>query len=134
MKCLRCGREVRDRTAFCPQCSETAAIPLVPSAYMSKKVVIPKRKPAQKTKKPEVKKNRRELSRPRLLVCILSLLLSVALCLQLYYGYTRYTRAEAEVARLQSVENECVHLTDKLRQAENRIVELEEQLALEVGP
>jgi hypothetical protein len=135
MKCLRCGKELSGTGAFCEACSVTVAEPLTPSPYLNTKISIPKRKPAAKPKKPEGKKSSgRDLSRPRVAVCLVTILLCAFLLLQLYYSYGRYTKAEAEVARLRSVEDECVHLTDLLRQAEGRIVALEEALAREAAP
>ncbi len=134
MKCLRCGRELKSKGSFCSQCSVITAVPLEESPYLQKRINLPLRKPVQKAKKTESKKPRQGVSRPRLLFCILAFLLCVALLLQL--GYVTLDRQEArdEISRLQSMEDECVLLTEKLRQAQARILALEERLALEAAP
>ena len=134
MKCLRCGRELKSKASFCPECSVTTAVPLEESPYLLKRISIPVRKPAQKSKKPEAKKSRQSVSRPRMLVCILACLLCIVLLLQLVYLFRDLAAAHGEISRLQSVEDECVLLTEKLRQAQARILALEERLALEAAP
>ena len=131
MKCLRCGTELKDSTVFCPDCSKVTSIPLQPSAYLSRKISLPRRKPAQSIKKTEGKrsapKNRNTggwilLSAVLLLVCALFLFQSV-------YTYDRKEELAQELARLQAVEDECVRLTDKLRQAESEVESLEQELS-----
>ncbi|MBR4308546.1 MAG: hypothetical protein IKT58_03020 [Oscillospiraceae bacterium] len=134
MKCLRCRRELSSDGVFCPECDRTTSVPLENSPYLSKKVVIPKRIPAQKVKKSEAKKQRKTLSIPRLLYCVLSSLACIALILQLVYVTMDQKRAWKEADRLRSMEDECVLLTDKLRQAEAKIRELEALSPPEVAP
>lgn len=45
MNCLRCGREIEEKQSFCEECSKTVSEPLVESAYLSSRVVLPRRKP-----------------------------------------------------------------------------------------
>ncbi len=131
MKCLRCGTELKDSDVFCPDCSKVTSVPLQPSAYMSKKAVIPKRRPSQTIKKPEGKapvKKQRSVGRWILLSGVL--LLVVALfTLQGAYNYGEKRKLEAEVLRLLSVEDECVRLTDKVRKSEAEIRALEQELS-----
>ena len=134
MKCLRCGRELKSKGSFCSECNVTTAVPLEDSPYLPKRISIPVRKPAQKAKKPEAKKTRQSASRPRLLLCILAFLLCAVLLLQLAYLFKNLEAARGDISRLQSVEDECVLLTEKLRQAQARILALEERLALEAAP
>ncbi len=131
MKCLRCGTELKDSTMFCPECTKVTAVPLQSSAYLNRKISLPKRKPAQSIKKPDPKltapKNRRVggwilLSALLLLVCALFLLQGV-------YTYDQKQELSQELARLQGVEDECVRLTDKLRQAEAEAEALEQELS-----
>ena len=134
MKCLRCGRELKSKGSFCSECTVTTAVPLEDSPYLQKRVSLPHRKPVQKAKKAESKKSRQGISRPRMLFCILTLLLCLALLLQLGYLFKAREAIRGELRRLQSVEDECVLLTEKLRQAQARILALEEKLALEAAP
>lgn len=131
MKCLRCGIELKDTIVFCPECSKITSVPLQPSPYLSKKIHLPKRKPPQPPKKPEVKKPAKKEGHPlRRILCTGALtLLCVALLLQSGYTYREKDKLATELERLQSVEDECVRLTDKLRQAEQTAYDLEEELA-----
>ena len=131
MKCLRCGTELKDSNVFCPQCSIVTAVPLQSSPYLSRKIHIPKRKPPQPPKKQEVKKPDQKETHPyrRILFCTLLLLLSVALSLQTVYLYREKEALSTELTRLHSVEDECVRLTDMLRQAEQEVADLEEELS-----
>ncbi len=130
MKCLRCGTDLKDSTVFCPDCSKVTSVPLLPSPYLSRKPLLPKRKPAQSIKKAEPKKTVKKESRSGrwILISALLLLLSATLILQCAYSYGKNKALSAEVARLQSVEDECVRLTDKLRQAEQDVASLEKEL------
>lgn len=130
MKCLRCGTELTDSAVFCPRCSEVTSVPLPASLATNKKIVIPKRTPAQSIKKPEPKKSAKKERRtgPWLTVSILLLFLLGAMVLQGTYTYREKARAEAELSRLQSVEDECVRLTEKLRQSEQAVSDLEAEL------
>ena len=134
MKCLRCGKEMKTKGSFCADCNATTVVPLEDSPYLQKQIVLPQRKPVQKPKKPEVKKQRKPETKPRRLFCILLCLICITLLLQLGYVLREQQKYRAEIARLQSVEDECVLLTDKLRQAEVRILELEELLTVESAP
>ncbi len=130
MKCLRCGTELKNSTVFCPDCSKVTAVPLQPSAYMSRKIVLPKRKPSQSIKKPEGKhpeKKQRKAGGWILLSAVL-LLITGLLLLQGAYAYKQKGQLADELSRLQSVEDECVRLTDKLRQAESEAETLEQEL------
>ncbi len=136
MKCLRCGKELVAKGTFCTVCDQTTSIPLRDSEYLSKKISIPKRTPVQKAKKTEVKSTHKAPSKakPRLIFCALAFLLCAALFLQLVHVSLERKKALAEVERLSSIEDECVLLTDKLREAEARIRELEGPLTPEVSP
>ena len=131
MKCLRCGTDLKGSEVFCPECSKVTAVPLQPSAYMNKKVVLPKRKPPQTTKKPEGKVPvKKQVNKGKWLLISGILLLVVALfTLQSTYIYGEKKDLEAEVRRLHSVEDECVRLTDKVRKAEAEVRELEQELS-----
>ena len=127
MKCIRCGTELQDSKVFCPDCNKITSVPLTPSPYMSRKIVIPKRKPPQSAKKAETKapaKKEPHASRWILLSGVL-LLLTALMILQGAYNYREKSALATEVARLQSVEDECVRLTDKLRQAQDSVAALE---------
>ena len=130
MKCIRCGTELKDSSVFCPDCSQVASVPLTLSPYMNKKIVIPKRKPPQNTQKAEPKKTSQKPPRASrwILFSGLLLLLTALMILQGAYTYREKEAYAAEVARLQAVEDECVRLTDKLRQAESAVSTLEEEL------
>lgn len=134
MKCLRCGRELKTKGSFCDECNLTAAIPLEDSAYLQKKVSLPQRKPAQKPKKVEGKKTREVQAKPRRLFCMVLCLICIGLMFLSGYLIAEHFQHREEIARLSSVEDECVMLTDKLRQAEARILELENLLAEEKAP
>lgn len=130
MKCLRCGTELKDSNVFCPECNKVTSVPLPSSPFMSKKIELPKRTPAQSIKKQEIKKStKKEASAGRwILLSLFLLLLCGALILQGAYIYEENDRITAELARLQSAEDECVRLTDKLRKAEEEVRTLEEEL------
>lgn len=130
MKCIRCGTELKDSSVFCPDCSKVTSVPLSSSPYMSRKIVIPKRKPPQTVKKAEPKKPDPKKSRGSrwILLSAILLLLTALMLLQGAYTYREKEAYAAEVARLQAVEDECVRLTDKLRQAESSVTALEEEV------
>ena len=134
MKCLRCGRELKRKGSFCDDCNLTAAIPLEDSAYLQKKVCLPQRRPAQKPKKTDGKKTREAQAKPRRLFCMGLCIACTALLFLSAYLTVKHFEARREISRLGSVEDECVMLTDKLRQAEARILELENLLAEEKAP
>ncbi len=129
MKCLRCGAELKDSTVFCAECSRVAAVPLKTSPYLTKKIVLPTRKPSQSIKKSEVKKARKHRPWGWVLCSLLLFLLCGALLLQAAYSTLQNRQAQQELDRLQSVEDECVRLTDKLRQTEDTVSSLEEELS-----
>lgn len=131
MKCLRCGTELKDSTVFCPECSKVTSVPLPASPYMSKKIVIPKRTPAQSIKKQEPKKTAKKERHPGpwILVSFLLILLTAAMALQGVFTYQEKERLNTELTRLQSVEDECVRLTDLLRQSQQEVSSLEEELS-----
>lgn len=130
MKCLRCGTEMTDSGVFCPRCSEVTSVPLTPSAYLSKKIHIHKRKPVRVTKKQDPKNptKKEKKRRPRILFPLLTLLLCAVFVLQGGYYHKEKARLSTEVSRLHSVEDECVRLTEKLRQAEQTAADLEDEL------
>ena len=131
MKCLRCGAELKNSTLFCSQCSKVTAAPLEESPYMSKRILLPKRtSPLQHPKKQEGGKPVKK-ERPAgrwILLSTLLLLLSAALLFQWARTYREKEARETELARLQAVEDECVRLTDMLRQAEQEAAALEKEL------
>ena len=131
MKCLRCGTELKDSTVFCSECNKVTSVPLPSSPYMSKKIILPKRTASQSTKKQEAKKPVKKESRtgPWVLTTLLLLLLSGVLLLQGTYIYKEKLRLSGELSRLQTVENECVRLTELLRQSEEEVSALEEELS-----
>lgn len=131
MKCLRCGTELKDTTVFCPQCSKVTSVPLPASPYLNKKIVIPKRTPAQSIKKQEPKKNTKKPRRPGpwILVSFLLMIVCAALATQAFLSYREKERLQGELLRLQSVEDECVRLTDLLQQSQQEVLSLEEEIS-----
>ncbi len=131
MKCLRCGIELKDSTVFCPDCSKVTSVPLQPSAYLSRKIVLPKRKPPQSIKKTETKSPTRRQRKVGNWIGLSAVLLLViaALLLQGAYTYDQKKQLAEEVAQLHAFEDECVRLTNKLREAEAEVASLEEELA-----
>ena len=131
MKCLRCGIDLKDNSVFCPDCSKVTSVPLQSSAFLSRKIVLPKRKPSQSIKKPEGKNPTRKQRKAGgwILLSALLLLITSACVLLGAYAYDRSNRLAEEVARLHGFEDECVRLTDMLRQAEAEVASLEEELS-----
>ncbi len=131
MKCLRCGSELTDNGVFCSRCSQVTAVPLSPSPYLSKKIQLPKRKSVQITKKQDGKKAPKKKKRSRfpILFSLLTIVLCGAFFCQGAFYYQENARLSTEASRLQSVEDECVRLTEKLRQAEQAATALEAELA-----
>lgn len=131
MKCLRCGAELQDTGTFCPECSKVTSIPLPPSPFMSQKIVLPKRTPAQSIKKPEPKKVTKKKG-PKggvwMGLCAILLLLTAALVFQGAYIYKDREKVSAELARVRSIEDECVRLTTLLHNAEQEVADLEAEL------
>ncbi len=130
MKCLRCGAELNESAVFCTACSKVTSVPLPSSPYLNKKIQLPKRKPAQNVRKAEPKKPAKKETRVGrwILISALLFLLSASLLLQGVYLYNKKESFAAEVARLQSVEDECVRLTEMLRQAQEDAMALEKEL------
>lgn len=131
MKCLRCGAEVKDRSMFCPDCNKVVSVPLKPSPYLNRKVCLPKRRPVQTIKRPEEKKPEKKQHRAGgwILFSALLLLVCAAFLLQGAYIYEQKGELEEEITRLQFAGDECVRLTDQLRQAEGEIEALEQELS-----
>ncbi|MBR6825576.1 MAG: hypothetical protein IKM59_03410, partial [Oscillospiraceae bacterium] len=123
---------LKGSSVFCPDCSKVASEPLQPSRYLSRKVTLPKRTPSQSIKKSEPKKSAEKKQRRVggwILLSALLLLFSAVLVLQGVYIYEEKKALATELSRLQSVEDECVRLTDKLREAEQDVLSLEEELS-----
>ena len=131
MKCLRCGTELKDSGVFCTECSKVTAVPLPASRYMSRKIILPKRKAPQPMKSPEAKVSEKKAphSGKWIMTSVILLFLCAALILQGAYIYREKEQLATELERLHSVEDECVRLTDKLRQAEDTAAALEEELS-----
>ncbi len=131
MKCLRCGTELKDTAVFCPDCSKVTSVPLHSSAYLNKKIVLPKRKPSQSIKKPEGKRPDKKQRKAGGWILLSALLLLVAglFLIQGVYIYDQKEQLVREVDRLRSVEDQCVLLTDMLRQAEADVESLEQELS-----
>lgn len=131
MKCLRCGTDLKDSTVFCPDCSKVASVPLQTSVYLNRKIILPKRKPSQSVKKAESKTPARKQRRAGswMVLCAILLLVIGALLIHGAYTYDQKKQLAQEVEQLHAFEDECVRLTNKLREAEAEVTSLEEELS-----
>lgn len=131
MKCLRCGTDLKDSTVFCPDCSKVTSVPLQSSVYLNRKIILPKRKPSQSVKKAESKTPARKQRRAGswMVLCAILLLVIGALLIHGAYTYDQKKQLAQEVEQLHAFEDECVRLTNKLREAEAEVTSLEEELS-----
>ena len=129
MNCLRCGREIAENATFCESCENAVSEPLVESAYLSKQIHLPVRKPPQPQPKAARKTERKpeEEAKPRgrgaivFLIILCMLILAAGL-----YVTTLFLDGRSENAALAETVSALEKDKDKL---ETEIAALEDSAA-----
>ncbi len=145
MHCLRCGKEIADSATFCESCEKAVSEPLVESAYLSKQILLPSRKPQQprqaqtKTARKTERKPEEEPPRRRGAIVFLAVVCMLLLAAGLY-GATRYLNLRSEAAALTEqvsaleekkagLERTAAGLNDTVADLEESVADLEEQVS-----
>lgn len=104
MHCLRCGKEIADSATFCDSCEKAVSEPLEESAYLSKQIQLPVRKPQQpqtKTARKTGRKPEEEETKPRRKgVIVFFAVLCMLLLAAGMYLTTRFLDSRNEAAAL----------------------------------
>lgn len=107
MHCLRCGKEIAENATFCDSCEKAVSEPLEESAYLSKQIHLPVRKPQQprpaqtKTARKTGRKPEEEETKPRRkgLIVFFAVLCMLLLAAGMYVT-TRFLDSRNEAAAL----------------------------------